>query len=81
MTIEVLKEILGWMTLINLVFYIWTAVACAFMKDFLARITGKMFGISPEANKQILYGYVGAYKLLFIVFNLVPWLALCIICR
>lgn len=79
MNIEIMRAFFGWMTLINLAMYMWTAIACIFMKDFLARMTGKMFGVSEETNRAILYGYVAAYKLLFICFNLVPWLALVII--
>lgn len=78
MNIEIVKEFFGWMTLVNLAFYIWTAIACVFMKGFVSRISGKMFGVSEETGKAIIYGYVGMYKLFFIVFNLVPWLALVI---
>ena len=78
MNIESLREFFGWMTLINLVMYMWTAFACVFMKGFLSRMSGKMFGVSEDAGKSIIYGYVGMYKLFFITFNLVPWIALMI---
>ncbi len=78
MNIEIMREFFGWMTLINLLMYSWTAIACIFMKDFLNKVVGKMFGVSDEFNRAALYSYVAAYKVLFIVFNLVPWLALVI---
>ena len=78
MDIYVLKEFFGWMTLVNLGFYTWTAVLCICCQGLVTRISGKIFGVGEETNKAILYGYVGAYKLLFIVFNLVPWIALVI---
>ena len=81
MNIEMLKELFGWMTLINLGFYMWTAIMCVVCKGFLSNIAGKMFGVSDETGKAIIYGYVGMYKLLFIVFNLVPWLALTILVK
>lgn len=78
MDLLLLREFFGWMTLVNLAFYIWTAVMCLCCKGKLVRISVNMFGVSEEAGKSIIYSYVGAYKLLFITFNLVPWLALVI---
>lgn len=79
MNIEILKECFGWMTLINLGFYLWTVIMCVVCKGLMSRIAVKMFGVGEATGKAIIYGYVGLYKLLFIVFNLVPWLALTII--
>lgn len=76
MNLEILKTFFGWMTLLNLGFYIWTAVMCVIAKGFLIRVSGRMFGVDEKTGQAIIYGYVGMYKLLFIVFNLVPWLAL-----
>lgn len=81
MDIYLLKEFFGWMTLINLVFYSWTAVMCIFCKGLIVRISGNMFGVGEDTGKAIIYGYVGMFKLLFIVFNLAPWLALVIMTR
>jgi hypothetical protein len=78
MDMYTLKAFFGWMTLINLGFYIWTALMCVCCKGVLTSVSGKMFGVSEATGKAIIYGYVGTYKLLFIVFNLVPWLALVI---
>ncbi len=79
MNIELLKECFMWMTVINLGIFILSAVLSMLLKDLIVRMHGRMFGISPEALKAILYGYLGLYKVVFIVFVLVPWLALLII--
>ncbi|MDF7800789.1 hypothetical protein P4C99_15045 [Pontiellaceae bacterium B1224] len=78
MNLEIMREFFGWMTLINLGFYMWTAIMCIFVKGFISRISGAMFGVDEATGRSIIYGYVGMYKLLFIVFNLVPWIALTI---
>jgi bacteriorhodopsin len=39
-----------------------------------------MFGLSQDTVNAILYGFLGFYKLVFIVFVLVPWIALVIMC-
>jgi hypothetical protein len=78
MNLELLREFFGWMTLVNLVLYIWTAIMCMTAKGWIQRVHGKLFGLSQESINAFLYGYLGVYKVAFIVFNLVPWLALTI---
>ena len=83
MSIQVLSSFLTalfmWMTIINLGIFILAAIMCMALKNFIARLHGGLFGLSPEAIKAILYGFLGAYKIVFIVFVLVPWIALMII--
>ena len=81
MDMQTLKMFFGWMTLINLVLYVWTAIICIVCKHPITRLTGTLFGIGETATKTVLYAYVASFKLLFIVFNLVPWLALVIMIR
>lgn len=78
MNIELLRTFFGWMTLINLVLYIWTALMCMFAQGLIQRLHGKMFSLTPESINAFLYGYLGFYKIIFITFNLVPWIALVI---
>lgn len=78
MTIEMMRQFFGWITLINLVLFIFTAVMCMTMRGLIQRMHGKMFGLSDEAINAFLYGYLGIYKIVFITFNLVPWIALTI---
>lgn len=79
MDISMLKEFFMWMTVINLLLFMWSAIMCMALKNFIVRFHGRLFGLSPEAIKASLYGFLGVYKIVFIVFVLVPWLALLII--
>ena len=81
MNVELLREFFGWMTLINLVAYMLTASICILMKDVMVTFTGKLFGVDDARSKTVTYWYVGMYKLFFLVFNLVPWLALVIMTK
>lgn len=76
MDIELLRAFFGWMTLINLVLFIWTTVMCIYARGLIHRMHGRLFGLSEDALNAILYGFLGAYKIAFLIFNLVPWLAL-----
>ncbi|VGO23112.1 DUF6868 family protein [Pontiella sulfatireligans] len=78
MNVVMLKEFFGWMTVINLGLFIFSAVMCMFARGMIQRTHGKLFCLSDEAINAFVYGYIGIYKILFIVFNLVPWLALVI---
>ena len=80
MTLETLKELFMWMTLIHFGLFIWITVMCIVAKGFIQRVHGKLFGLAPETIKAFLYGYLGAYKIAFIFFALIPWIALTIIC-
>ncbi len=76
MPLETLRTFFGWMTLINLLLYAWSALLCLLARRWIQRLHGRWFGLSPETVGGFLYGYLGAYKIAFIVLNLVPWLAL-----
>jgi hypothetical protein len=76
MDMAILKEFFMWCTIINLGLFIWMAVMCMTCKGFIQRVHGKMFGLSPEIINSMLYGFLGLYKIVFIVFVLVPWIAL-----
>ena len=79
MEVITLKEVFTWMVVVNLILYAWTAVMCATAKGWIQRVHGKMFGLPPETINAFLYGYLGFYKVVFIVFVLVPWITFMII--
>lgn len=79
MNIEILTAFFGWMTIINAVLLTWTTIMCLAARKYIQHKHGKWFGLSPEAINAFLYGYLGLYKALFIVFSLVPWIALTLI--
>ncbi len=75
-SIDTLATFFGWCIVINLVlltlaFFVFTVVR----EDF-ARLMSKLFGISTEESKITLFRMFHLYRLLFIVFSVVPYLAL-----
>lgn len=76
MTIEYVRDLLGWCTLINwVILFLWWGGLC-FAGDFFYRMHTKWFGISRETFDAMHYGGLGLFKLLIIVFNMAPYLAL-----
>jgi hypothetical protein len=79
MNIELIREFFGWMVAINMILYLWSAVMCIVARNYIQHKHGKWFGLSPEAINAFLYGYLGVYKVVFLVFVFVPWIALLLI--
>jgi hypothetical protein len=77
--LETITEFFKWCTVINLGLLTFSAVMCACCKGMIHKVHGKMFGLTPEQINACIYGYLGIFKVLFILFVLVPWIALLII--
>ena len=71
-----LTTFFGWLTIVNLVVYLISALAIWGMRDFVYDMNAKIFGISREDVARYSFQYVGAFKLLITVFCFAPWLAL-----
>lgn len=79
MNTETLQVFLLWCMLLNFGIYTFSAIVSILLRDFMAKTHEKMFRISRETAYKAIYTYLGACKLLIIVFNFVPWLAMVII--
>jgi len=79
MTLEILRDMLGWCTLINIGILLYWWLMIVFAQDWVYRMHTKWFQISRETFDAIQYGGIGLFKLAVIVFNLVPYLALRIV--
>jgi len=58
--------------LISTFFVVWR-------RDFAVNIHSSMFDLDPQAVPAMYFDYLGRYKLMLLVFNIVPYLALRII--
>jgi len=70
-----------WCTLLNFALLMFYALCCAMAGDLLAGLHGTLFQIPAAALPLVLYGFMGLYKVLWLVFNVTPWLALEIMSR
>ncbi len=79
MDIEKLTAFFKWCTIINgIMLALSTAVFMA-APDFVYRTQTLFFSIGPETFNAIYYSFIGLFKIVFIAFNLVPYVALKII--
>lgn len=76
MNIEIIAEFFFWCSVINgSLLLLWTGLMM-FAPDLVYRTQFRWFPISQESFGEVMYRFIGLFKLLFLVFNLVPWLAL-----
>lgn len=79
MTLELIRDALGWCTLINIGFLLWWALFIVFAHDFVYRMHTRWFKLSVEEFDKLHYGGMAIFKLMILVFNLAPYLALRIV--
>jgi hypothetical protein len=79
MDIQTLTSFFMWMTIINAGLFVYWATICAIAPDWLYRMQSKWFPIPREVFDVAIYGFLGLVKVVFIFFNLVPYLALLIV--
>ena len=81
MTLENIREVLLWCTLINYgVILVWF-LALRVAHDGIYRLHTRWFRISVEAFDAIHYGAMAVFKLGVLLLNLAPYLALSIVLR
>ncbi len=76
MSIAELANFLGWCTLINFGILACAAASLLMIGKSVAKIHHRLFAIPPTDLPKAYFNYLANYKLLIIVFNLVPYLAL-----
>jgi hypothetical protein len=79
MSIEVIRSILLWCTVINYaVLLVWFLLFCL-AREWMVRLHGRWFRLSAEQFDAIHYAGMAIYKIGILLFNFVPYLALMIV--
>lgn len=78
MDILALTEFFKWCTIINAGLLIVAWLILMAMPGFVYRMHNRFFDISRETFDTVMYSTFAVYKVIFIVFNVVPWMALLI---
>ena len=76
LTIENIRILLGWCSVINTVILLVWFLAFVFAHDLIFKIHTQWFKISEERFDEIHYTMMGYYKLAVMLFNLLPYLVL-----
>ena len=76
MELEAIRAFFAWCSVINIALLLWWAAFLLFAHDWTYRMHSKWFKISAEQFDAIHYSGIAFYKILVLMFNLVPYLAL-----
>ncbi|NQU58634.1 MAG: hypothetical protein HQ513_15510 [Rhodospirillales bacterium] len=81
MDIQTLTAFFKWCTIINGALLVFSIALFILLPDFIFAIHGGWFPMPRETFNAIIYASIGMYKVLFLIFNLAPYVALLIINR
>ena len=79
MTAEQIREFLGWCSVINIAILLYWWIVFTFARDFVYSLHGRWFKLTGETFDTIHYAGMTFFKLIVIVFNIIPYIAFRII--
>ena len=79
MDIQTVTTFFMWCTIINgALLVLWTTMLIS-APDFVYRMQSKWFPIPRESFNVVIYSFIGLFKIIFLIFNVVPYVALLIV--
>ena len=79
MDIQTLTTFFMWCTIINGALLLFWTLMCMFGPDLVYRTQSKWFPFPRETFNVVIYSFLGLFKIVFLVFNVVPYVALLIV--
>ena len=79
MDIQMLTAFFMWCTIINGALLFLSAILFALAPGCMYRMQSRWYTVPQETFNTTYYSFLGAFKLLFIIFNVTPYVALLII--
>lgn len=79
MDIAAVRAFFMWCTILNGGLLVFSALFCAVAGDWVYRVHSKWYPMPRDAFSVVLYSFIALYKIFFLTFNLVPYIALVIV--
>ena len=79
MDIATVRAFFMWCTILNGGLLILSLLIFACAGDWVYRMHSKWFPIPRDAFNIVIYSFMGLFKIFFLIFNLVPYVALVIV--
>ncbi len=79
MSFQKLIAFFKWCTIINIALFMLSALTVIIAPNFVYETQGLLFHLPREGFDITIYALLGFYKVIILVFNLAPYLALLII--
>jgi len=75
-SVETLREFLGWCSVINIGVLLLSSIMVVLMRGWIVKLHARMTGIDEEELPVLYFKILGNYKMLIVLFNVVPYIAL-----
>jgi len=79
MDIEMLTRFFMWCTVMNVLLLILWTLAFMLVPDLVYRTQYRWFPIPREVFNVVMYSFLGLFKIVFLVFNVIPYFSLLIL--
>ena len=79
MDIQTLTTFFMWCTIINGSLFVFWVIMYILAPDLIYRTQSKWFPIPRETFNILMYSFLGLFKIIFLIFNVVPYVSLLII--
>lgn len=76
LTTDTLRQFFGWATVLNMGMLIFSSIMLAVLRGKITKLQSRLFGLGEKELTLAAYQYLANYKVLVLVFNAVPYLAL-----
>ena len=74
--LEVLTAIFGWCAVINIALLLFSSLWVTVFREFTKRLHSTLMQVDASELNAYYFQYLGNYKLLILVLNIVPYIAL-----
>ena len=74
--IQTLVLFFGWCSVINIAILLLSTVILVLMKEAIATLHSKMFGLGQSDLSAAYFQYLGHYKIAILMLNVIPYFAL-----
>ena len=61
--------------------FVLSVIMFILVPDFVYRMQSGLFPVSRETFNVIIYSFLGLFKIVFLIFNVVPYVALLIVAK
>jgi hypothetical protein len=75
-TINELTVFFGWCSVISMVFLVFAGLSISLFKGFIINVHSKILSIPPSELPILYFKYLANYKVVILIFNLTPYIAL-----
>jgi len=79
MAIATVRAFFLWCTIVNGALLALSVMILTCAGDWVYRVHGTWYSLPRDAFNVVIYSFIGAFKVLVLVFNVVPYVALLIV--